>query len=226
MTVEALGLEERALVNDLSGRRFGRLLVLRETAPHFYLCRCDCGAQVVWRDSLLLSGYIRSCGCARGERNKRDLCGQRSGMVQILEPTAERRRGAVLWRCRCDCGKEFLTEGYKVSSGLIHSCGCAAKKPLVKAAKAAPKVPKAKVPAAPAPKGPRKNNTSGHTGVVLCRGKWRAQICYKGRHYSLGTYADIRDAVEARSVAEARRGLDFLHWYRGAYPNNVPMEQN
>ena len=53
-----------------------------------------------------------------------DITGQRSGMVTALEKTEQKRRGAILWRCRCDCGKEFFTEGYKISGGKIQSCGC------------------------------------------------------------------------------------------------------
>ena len=53
-----------------------------------------------------------------------DVTDLRSGMVTVLEKTEQKRRGAALWRCRCDCGKEFLTEGYKISGGKIRSCGC------------------------------------------------------------------------------------------------------
>ena len=53
-----------------------------------------------------------------------DITGMRSGMVVALERSEEKRRGSILWRCRCDCGKEFLTEGYKISGQRIQSCGC------------------------------------------------------------------------------------------------------
>lgn len=61
---------------------------------------------------------------AAGRRPK-DIAGVRSGKVIALKPTEERRRGCILWLCRCDCGKQFLTEGYKISGGVIKSCGCA-----------------------------------------------------------------------------------------------------
>ena len=53
-----------------------------------------------------------------------ELAGLRSGMVTALEKSEQTRRGSVLWLCRCDCGKEFYTEGYKISGGKIRSCGC------------------------------------------------------------------------------------------------------
>lgn len=53
-----------------------------------------------------------------------DITGLRSGMVVALERTGEKRRGCCLWRCRCDCGRELLLEPYKITGGLIQSCGC------------------------------------------------------------------------------------------------------
>ena len=53
-----------------------------------------------------------------------DITGMRSGMVTVLERTDIKRKGVTLWRCRCDCGKEFLTEAGKIRSGKVQSCGC------------------------------------------------------------------------------------------------------
>lgn len=56
----------------------------------------------------------------------------RSGRLVAIEPTAERRRGSVLWRCRCDCGKELLVEAYRIANGKVKSCGCSRKNLLSK----------------------------------------------------------------------------------------------
>lgn len=48
----------------------------------------------------------------------------RSGRVVAIEPTENRRNGSILWRCRCDCGNELLLEPYKITSGIVKSCGC------------------------------------------------------------------------------------------------------
>ena len=58
---------------DLTGRRFGRLTVIRKEGPgacwqQQWLCRCDCGNEVVVFRSNLASGHTRSCGCIRRER--------------------------------------------------------------------------------------------------------------------------------------------------------------
>lgn len=54
----------------------------------------------------------------------KDLTGQRIGKLTVLEPTEERVRNAVVWRCRCDCGNEILVESRRLKPGAIYSCGC------------------------------------------------------------------------------------------------------
>jgi len=63
---------------DLTGQRFGRLLVLQfdKTDKHYkayWLCKCDCGNVKSIASRGLLSGRIVSCGCY-----KRELVIQRS----------------------------------------------------------------------------------------------------------------------------------------------------
>ena len=52
----------------------------------------------------------------------KDLTGLRIGKLTVLEPTAERVRNAVVWKCRCDCGQEILVESRKLKPGAIYSC--------------------------------------------------------------------------------------------------------
>jgi len=57
---------------DLTGRRFGRLTVLKKADhskknPFYWICRCDCGAEIGAWGSCLTSGNTRSCGCFRKE---------------------------------------------------------------------------------------------------------------------------------------------------------------
>ena len=62
---------------DITGRRFGRLVALRNDGygGHCFqlkwLCRCDCGREVSVFKNNLLSGRSTSCGCASVERMKR-----------------------------------------------------------------------------------------------------------------------------------------------------------
>lgn len=63
---------------DLTGQRFGRLMVL-ERAPNVrgrgaWLCRCNCGKEKIISTDRLRSGESRSCGCLRSElRRKQNL---------------------------------------------------------------------------------------------------------------------------------------------------------
>ena len=56
---------------DLTGMKFGRLVVLKMLPPegrHYqWLCRCDCGVEKQVRTDHLLSGRSLSCGCRQRE---------------------------------------------------------------------------------------------------------------------------------------------------------------
>ena len=58
---------------DLSGQRFGRLVVLERsgTTKHrntIWLCQCDCGNTKEVQKPNLTSGDIKSCGCLKSEK--------------------------------------------------------------------------------------------------------------------------------------------------------------
>lgn len=57
-------------VIDITGRRFGRLVALRQAAERVgpkqcigWVCSCDCGKEIVVRGYSLRDGNTRSCGC-------------------------------------------------------------------------------------------------------------------------------------------------------------------
>lgn len=55
---------------DLLGKRFGRLVVtaylgVDKWRKHIWACMCDCGRESSPRESRLLAGTARSCGCLR-----------------------------------------------------------------------------------------------------------------------------------------------------------------
>ncbi len=58
---------------DLTGRRFGRLEVVRIAASVSgstrWLCRCDCGGEKVVARPSLIVGSTKSCGCLKRENN-------------------------------------------------------------------------------------------------------------------------------------------------------------
>ncbi len=56
---------------NLTGKRFGRLVVLSEAEKNNgrvrYKCLCDCGTEVITESSYLVQGKKKSCGCLRKE---------------------------------------------------------------------------------------------------------------------------------------------------------------
>jgi hypothetical protein len=76
-----LGRETKSRLLDLTGQRFGRLLVLAR-APHrgkrvgyygktAWRCRCDCGTEKDIQTAGLRSGTSNSCGCLQREKSSR-----------------------------------------------------------------------------------------------------------------------------------------------------------
>lgn len=57
----------------------------------------------------------------------------------------------------------------------------------------------------------RKDNKSGHTGVVFDKAskKWKASIQYKNKSYNLGSFVNKKDAISEREDAE--RDFNFCN---------------
>lgn len=59
-------------LNNIAGQKFGRLLVLNRVenvnGRVAYLCKCDCGKEVIVKSGDLTSGNTKSCGCLRTEK--------------------------------------------------------------------------------------------------------------------------------------------------------------
>ncbi len=74
-----MGLEfakRRRLADDLTGSRFGRLVVTGYDGPDRgdgtrYRCLCDCGRETVVGARSLKTGNTRSCGCGEAENRSR-----------------------------------------------------------------------------------------------------------------------------------------------------------
>lgn len=60
---------------DIHGQRFGRLTVLgksqtSQNGGSLWICRCDCGAEVIKNASNLRNGSTKSCGCLRSDASR------------------------------------------------------------------------------------------------------------------------------------------------------------
>lgn len=60
---------------NIIGQRYGKLTVIRRESrgSHaIFLCRCDCGREIVARGDSLRSGKTVSCGCSKRSKDKID----------------------------------------------------------------------------------------------------------------------------------------------------------
>ena len=122
---------------DLTGQKFEKLLVIKETDKRdssgciIWECQCDCGNQTYATSSDLRRGHKRSCGCLGkeqiinlGQKNYKDITNQRFGKLIAIEKTDLRKDGKVYWKCKCDCGNYCTASGKSLRNGNIQSCGC------------------------------------------------------------------------------------------------------
>lgn len=110
---------------DLSGKRFGRLTVIRrassDSGTAAWLCKCDCGNYKTASGAHLRQGLVKSCGCARKIAHRIDISGQKYGMLTAVEPIYGEK---TKWRCKCECGNEVIVSMANLRSGHTTSCGC------------------------------------------------------------------------------------------------------
>lgn len=113
-------------VIDLTGQRFGRLVVIgRSGTDKFkyatWKCLCDCGKETSANGSLLRRGKIKSCGCLRKEVD--NLTGQQFGRLIVLKQ-APNIGIHTAWLCQCDCGEKTVVSASNLKIGNTKSCGC------------------------------------------------------------------------------------------------------
>ena len=121
---------------DLTGERFGDLVVTRVAEKkgryETWECKCDCGNTVQVFRWNLLGGRTKSCGCMRKERVAKNQSGMRFGNLTAVRPTEKRKKGLIVWECKCDCGKIVHARSGALTKHQITSCDeCTAAKSAV-----------------------------------------------------------------------------------------------
>ena len=123
-------------VVDLTGRKFGMLLVLRDSGDRrksevMWNCRCDCGVEKLVRGGNLKQGKAKSCGCNKDHYKLNainatvDHAGKRFGRLIVLRQESQGKLGGSLWVCECDCGRSRVFAAKGLVAGSTTSCGCA-----------------------------------------------------------------------------------------------------
>lgn len=127
---------------DLTGKRFGKLVVLkfseeetqrRNNSQKYWECQCDCGNIKYTTTRNLKSGLCKSCGCLQkeiaGSKTFIDLTGQTFGRLTVVrqgERPDEVDNTRAYWWCQCSCGNPnlILAQGQLLRNGHKTSCGC------------------------------------------------------------------------------------------------------
>lgn len=124
---------------DLTGMKFQHLTVKSRYDDLVYkdgkikvrwLCKCDCGNEVVkYARDLKMEDRVVSCGCMTPKReSKYVLVGKSVGFLTVLEQTDQTNRHRErLWLCRCECGTELLVATATLAKEEKKSCGCKTK---------------------------------------------------------------------------------------------------
>ena len=110
---------------DLTGQRFGYLIVLRrdiskEGKKPYWICQCDCGNIISVRSDHLRNKKIKSCGCL----TKMNLIGQKFGYLTVVKIDSSKIGNGTYWICKCDCGNTVSVLGSSLKNGNTKSCGC------------------------------------------------------------------------------------------------------
>ena len=116
-------------LNNLTGMRFGRLVVLHRARNNgkstMWLCKCDCGNEKAIHASSLIKGATKSCGCYQ-KKHREDLTGRRYGRLVALYRDMD-SGSKNKWVCQCDCGNKHVVSYYDLTrkdSRGSRSCGC------------------------------------------------------------------------------------------------------
>ena len=116
---------------DLTGKRFGRLIVLNREANKgeqpTWKCLCDCGNIIITQGCNLRDGQTRSCGCYVKDRNREthliDITGNKYNYLTVIS-RAENIGKEPAWNCLCDCGNMKIVTGSNLKAESVISCGC------------------------------------------------------------------------------------------------------
>src|ERR1035437_3028341 len=129
----------RTSTNDLSGRTIGLLSIGGKGDPQgarrrtTWTAHCTCGVTKDIREDALLSGRVRSCGCATSRFKKAimekrfSLVNKKFGRLWVVwreDSVKSGKSSHALWMCKCACGGTIKVTSGRLNSGEVGDCGC------------------------------------------------------------------------------------------------------
>ena len=227
---------------NLVGLRFDRLTVLSLYDVKYghsrWLCKCDCGNEVIAIGSRLIRQEIKSCGCLKidcaielSKLNKKyntyDLTGEYGigytfkGEEFYFDLEDYDKIKDYCWRVAKD--GYIITTGGKCLHSLIMNTNEMQKIDHIKHIKKDNRKSQLRICTTQENnmnKKISKNNTSGCTGVYWSQKyqKWWASIKYNNKSIYLGSFNKFEDAVKTRKEAENKYFGEF------SYDNSIGEE--
>jgi hypothetical protein len=126
-------------LKDLSGQRFGKLLVVEraETVNGivYWYCVCDCGGRTKVSSQKIRTGHTKSCGCLHGRGSgpikadnsfRDDLTGKTFGRLRVIG-FSHSYNGHTFFKTVCTCGNKKIISKQSLVRGTTVSCGCFSK---------------------------------------------------------------------------------------------------
>jgi hypothetical protein len=120
-------------IQDLTNIQFDRLTAIKPVGKNkhnktLWLCRCNCGKEIVTSVGSLKKGHTRSCGCLHKElikSSRTNKVGKKFYRLLVLEDTGKNTEdGNAILLCKCDCGKIKEVNSRQLYNGGTKSCGC------------------------------------------------------------------------------------------------------
>ena len=195
---------------DKLGSKIGTLTFIdlkKENQRSYFLMRCDCGNEwwVRAESPTLKKGKCPVCSDSK-DRYK-DLTGQKFSRLIVLKKVGKTKFGALIWRCKCDCGNVVDVVGGSLKNGHTKSCGCIHKEFTSNIGKTVgvKSFEKDIIDGANV-RAHLRETSRGRSGVkgVMWNSqsqKWVAELDFKKKRYYLGSFDNIKEAQEAREKA-------------------------
>lgn len=236
------GVSQQDAIDLLVGKTAGTIEFLRKstrtqtyTYPDrvitrlYIVCRCTRCGDVSERPLNSVCNAIKkgniSCHKCMHLSEEKDLTGQDFHSLTVLGRVSEWKGVKTIWRIRCElCGNESTIDQRHL--GVTKSCSCTRRKNISagKSFRDQLCADGTFIPGISPERALNKNSTTGVRGISVlhtknCGERYRAYIYFRRKQYTLGTYATIEEATEARKEAEERIYGNFLLWYAEQYPD-------
>ena len=226
---------------DLTGQRFGKLVVIKQADDFIlpsgiheaqWLCKCDCGNEIVTRRAYLKNGHTKSCGCFW--KNTYDLSGEygigytNKGEEFYFDLEDYDKIKDYTWYIN-NKGYVFSAKDEILMHRLVTNCPDNLIPDHIHGEKSTTDNRKSNLRIVNSSQNSmnvkiRSDNTSGVTGISWDKrsNKWCVRIMVKGENIYLGYFNkdDLDEAIQARLDGEKK----YFEEYSYTHSQKIPIE--